>query len=735
MYNFPDQTIPESKKDEKWHAQHVIDFVSFSKTSAFEEDRIELERLYFAYAAKIHPVEENIIKSMITERYCNTNLGPSYDIYPLIENTIDQLIGDYRLRPLRLYALTQNPDAITAKLDEMFDAFMEKIMRKAHKELADEEGLEIPTENPDMELPDEEGEDFFKNYRTKSEEITEKILYFLLIIKKEKEKIYEALLHYLITGKVSVVMVEKDGHPSINVIHPLNYSIDVNPKEVVQDNPQYFAYNEFMSINDIFNNYDLTKKQKEIINNYAGFAAPNNLRGKIDSGWFSKASSSDNLRINVVTLIWKSRIKKKFIKFINSQNNEEMKIISDDYSVRKRDKIVELEIENIRHCTMIGPDLVLEYGTQEGQLKAIGAPKKRFLHVVEINSNNRTGMNTIRSVAKKIKFLQDYASEILYEIKIAMRQVDGGILVYDLANIPKEWMKLGLNNAIEKVNYSIKKDRVAYINTADKRSNSYASSVNISQKNRIGELTALLALIESLAEKISGINGAKKGDNADYTKTGVAQMNLLQATARIENIYGPFDTFVEKFLERIVLKAQHFYKKNQIINYYAGDNSLKFLEVKEDFFYDDLGITLSDPRKEMESKELIDNAAAQMLPNAQDPNMILELIKIHMNDSASDSIAILEKGIEQMNKAREERERAAAEQEQARLQAEADDKQQERDLKREGYQKDIDVAYIYADNKVQSDRIKEANNNLRKAAELESNDRRSAREKMMQESE
>lgn len=735
MYSFPDQTIPESKKDEKWHKQHILNFVSFTKSSAYTEDRLELERLYFAYSAKIHPKDEEIIKATITERYCDTNLGPAYDIYPLIENTIDQLIGDYRLRPLRLYALTQSPRAITAKLDEMYEAFLEKITRKVHKEIAEEEGIEIPTENPDMELPDEEGEDFFKNYRTKSEEVAEKVLYFLLVIKKEKEKIYQALLHFLISGTVNVIMVEKDGHPSINVLHPLNCQSDVDPNDVIQDNPQYFAYNEMMSQNDIFNNYDLTKKQKDIITNYITSSNPTNLRGKIDTGWFSKGSGTDDLRINVVTLIWKSRVKKKFIKFINDQGNDEMKILPDDYKIRKRDKIVDLEIENIRHCTMIGPDLVLEYGVQEDQLKAIGAPKKRFLHVLGINNNNKTGSNTIRSIAKKIKFLQDYASEVLYEIKLAMRQVDGGVLVYDLSNIPKEWAKLGIQKAIEKVNYSVKRDRVVYINSADKRSNGYASSVNISQKNRIGELTALLALIESLAEKISGLNGAKKGDSADYTKTGVAQMNMLQASARIENIYGPFDTFIEKFLERIVLKAQHFYKKNQIINYYAGDNTLKFLQVKEEFFDDDIGVTLSDPRKEMQAKELIDQAASQLLPNMQDPNMFLELIKIHMSDSASDAIAIFEKGVEQMNKSMEERQKAQQEQAQADAQAEAEKLEAEVGLKREGFQNNIDVANIYAQNKIEADKVKEVNANLRKAAEIEAGDRKAARDNMMAESE
>lgn len=721
MYNFPDQTIPESQKTEQWHADHITGWVSFAKSSAYTGNKLEMEKLYYAYQAEIHPSEKNKIEKMITKRYCDSSLGPQYDIYPLIENTLEQLIGDYRLRPLKLYALTTNRDAIVSKLDEMYDAFLEKITRRVHEEINQEEGINIPTENPELQLPEDDDEDFFKNYRTKSEEVTEKILYMLLVVKKEKEKIYEGLLHYLITGAVDFVMAEKDGHPSITVVSPLNTDSDVDPHNAVQDNKQYFCHSEFIPLNDIYNNFQISPENKKKLDKYVKEnSASASLRGTKSTSWFQRSSDNEELRLRVVSMIWKSRIVKYAKVTINDKGNEEMDIVSDDYKPRKKDKLKRIEVENIRHCTMIGEDVVLEYGILENQLASIGNKKKKHIHVVGLNTNNKTGMNVIRSIAKKLKFLQDYASEILYEIKIAMRQIDGGVLVYDLANIPKEWARFGINKAIEKVNYSIKKDRVMYINSADKKSNGYASAVNISQKSRISELTALLAVIEDLAQKISGINQTKMGQTADYAKTGVAQMNMLQASARGENIYGIFDTFIEKFLERLVLKAQHLYKENELISYYAGDKILQFIEVKQDFLDDDIGITLSDPRKEMDAKQMIDQAAQQLMPNAQqDPRTMLELIKLHMSDSASDAIAIFEKGVASMEKAMQERAQQAQAQAEAEQQAKAAAEQEKNNLQREGFANNLDVAKVYADNKLQSDGIKEANANLRKASELE----------------
>ena len=58
-------------------------------------------------------------------------------------------------------------------------------------------------------------------------------------------------------------MTVKDGHPSLHVPNILACDYDTNPHSVVQDDPQYYAYTEFIGINDIFNTYDLTKEQKE----------------------------------------------------------------------------------------------------------------------------------------------------------------------------------------------------------------------------------------------------------------------------------------------------------------------------------------------------------------------------------------------------------------------------------------------------------------------------------------
>ena len=184
----------------------------------------------------------------------------------MIESNIEQLIGDYRNRPLKRKCLVNNEKAVIKKLDTKVTMLSEQIVRELNAELESELGFTPETEKPEMQIPDNVEEFFQKDYRTLSEEVGEDILYQTLVVKKDKEKVYDALRHYLTGGHVWAMTVERDGHPSIFVPHPLEVTTDIDIHESVQKNIQYFAWDRFMSINEIFNLFDLSEEDKNTIN-------------------------------------------------------------------------------------------------------------------------------------------------------------------------------------------------------------------------------------------------------------------------------------------------------------------------------------------------------------------------------------------------------------------------------------------------------------------------------------
>ena len=194
--------------------------------------------------------------------------------------------------------------------------------------------------------------------------------------------------------------------------------------------------------------------------------------------------------------------------------------------------------------------------------------------------------------------------------------------------MPKEFLKLGIDKAFQRVNFYLKRDRMQIINSKDKKANTYANSTNVSQKGRLQELINVLALIEDLAAKITGNSKEAQAQASQYAKATVAEMNLTASASRIENYFGLFDSFVETFLERLMVKAKFIYKENDTFTYFGGDLQTKFLKIYPDFLFEDLGIHIGDNRLEYQRKQRIDSVAQQTFANAQSPEMLLELIKI-----------------------------------------------------------------------------------------------------------
>lgn len=717
LFNFPDQRIPETQKDIEWHIRHIENFLVYSGTTDYTRKRKEIAELYLATAGVLSKQQEELICATITQKY-GIDFGPQYYVYPLIENRIEQIISEYRTRPVKKRLTVNNERAVIKKLDQKVSMLSEQLMRDANGEMESSLGFVPQTEQPEMQIPDDLEEFFQKDYRTVSEEIGEDVLYQVMMVKKEKEKIYDALRHLLTSGRVWGALTEKDGHPSIYIPHPLEVFTDVDISESLQKNPQFTIYHQELTINEIYNQFNLTNEQKELIKNYNGVLQ----RGLNTSymHWFQRNSESE-FRIKTISMEWVSRINKKFLFFKNANGKEESKLLPDNYQPRKdrQEDIRTLEIDDVRHIIMAGPAVVLSWGSIEKQMQTIGNPKKRFTNMVGLVDDNRNGANEIRSAAKKLKYLQDFASEILYEVRINMRYVDGGILIYDLANIPKEWMALGSKKALEKVAFHLKRDRIQYINSRDRKQNTYASSVNISQKGRLTELLQLLAVIEEMADRISGISKEAQGQAQQYAKATTTEVNMTASSTRMEYYLGPFDSFVDLLEERMILKSKFIYEENDVFTFFGGDNQAKFLKIFPDYLQEDLGIHAADNKKEFDRKQRIDSMAERIFGSSQDLEVMLSLINVFNSENSTEAEAIVRKGAKAFKATQEANQKMlqdqAAQAEQTKRDATAKADQQAKDK----LDNNVEVAEIYAHQQDNDTKTKEQNANLRKAAELE----------------
>ena len=731
-YILTDQKIPESQKDKNWHKAHIQSFVVFDScrsTSIRKEMQLKCWSAYSCQQSEQH----NKNNSPITNPY-GYSLGMEWIDYPLVESKMEQMVGEFMTRGVKRKTYVINKKAQTKKLDEMFDMISEDILRSVNEDIGEEIGFTPETASPEKELPPNIEEFFEQGYKTISEQVSDNILNQVLIAKKNTDKIKDLYLDFLLYDECIGYIDEKDGSPNIRKLNIFETELDYNPDLEIQDNPQYLIFNKVLSYNEIINTYDLTVEEEATLKGYMNINQASSINyddslvndfGGMDTNYGNWLSGDkNNLRVRCVEMIWISQKKVSVKVSINSKTGKEIyKNIPDGYKKRKNDNVKSIWIQQKRHCLMCGPDLVLEYGVDNERASRIDDPKNDSIFVAAIRRNNNLSAMQMRSAAYKLLQLQEFASECLFELRLAMRRNNGRVLVYDAAQVPKQFLKSGgYTNAINRVMHHAKKDQFLIINSADKQSRynfNQFTSLDLSTKGLMQDLFNMLGLIEELAGKFLGLSPQREGNIDQYESATGTERAVSQSTARTEIYVKPFESFLKYLLDKVLIKGKYVYEENETAQYIFGDLKTKFFKIYPDYFQEDVGVYIADNFAEQKKKSVIDSAATQALSNAATPDLILSLIETLNADTAGESEAIFTRAVKAMNKLKEQEAESAAASQQASQEATAKIEQGKIDLKREEFQNNLDVKMLEINGRANAENNKTTSQEKIKIAELE----------------
>lgn len=739
LLSIPDQTIPEGEKTEEWHILHATNYASYSLSDAYNDQRRLMLKYYRAYNAELSD-EEMALTKVIT---CPNghDLGIEYVVYPLIQTKLEQFIGEFLLRPIRRKAYAMDKKSKNEKFEEKLKMLGEEIMRGLSEKMEGQLGFKPETQNSEMELPPNVEEFFEKDFKSIAEEVADGLLKLFLDVNKEKNKLKEYFLDYCITDRAHSVLHKLNGHTRSRKVHPMDCDYDLDPYKTVQDNHEYFFENYYLTENEIYNSFSLSDTQKEGVKEAftaigdRGISSPDSeeltTSHKYD-GWYQTNNKVSRLRI--VSAMWKSRKRVTLKTNTNKDNKEFVKKVGEKDDIRKKDKLDHIDGENPRYVLMLGPNICLEWGEMKQRHSSVDAPWACTLPVVSIVRDNTTGTSMIKSPAAKLFQLQQMASEVLFEIRLALKTAgDSRVLVYDAAQTPKEFTKGGFEGGLNKVMHHIKKDKLMIINSKEKgmgkNSFNQFTSLDLSQKGAVQDLFRGLAVIEDLASKFIGITPEREGEVGQYQTATGTDKAIRGSTARTEVIYSPFDSFIQAMLEKVLLRAKHDYEEGEIIQYVFGQMQTKFLKLFKEFFLSDMGIYLSDARKDKQAAETIDRAAEMALSNANTPEIIMGLIEVFEGDSASEKKAVFQRMLNSMEKMRAEQAKAEQEAAAQAQKAEMEDKEANRTVQREGFIKDENVAEIYVAGKGMDGTMKTRSAELIAAAKIESDNNKKENKK------
>jgi len=740
QFELPNQRRPEAEWTEKLYLDHANRMIEFVSNKTLTDINEKIAKLYRIYNCELSAKEENVNK-MLTEQYGH-DLGVEYVIYPLAEMLVDQLIGEYISLPLKKKMYSINKSAINSRLDEKVKMISEEIFRAENEKLEGELGFKPETENPEVDLPDDIEYFFSKTYKTLEEELSDDIIVHFLDVLKEKRKFKTLLQDFLIGERATAFIDEKDGHPTVTRTRYDETYIDLNPDEEIQTDINIAAHFPYMTKNQILNKYPLKEKTlkkidevfEKMVNNQLlddpfqfskdgvdrnGY---NNCKNGVSyKGWHE---SNTTHRLRVLVMKWKSRKEIRAKVHLDSITGKEVfTLMKPNDKARKRDNVKKVTIEVIREIEMLGPEIILKYGECKERLSYIDNNKKVNLPVVSLRGRNTLYSGEIRSVVAKVAPLQKMASDILFELRLAIKANNGRVLVYDTAQMPKQFLDTyGKSGAINRMLHHIKKDKILLFNSKDKQSRNtfnQFTSLDLTNRGLIQDLINALMLIENLGKKFVGITDERQGEVGQYQTKAGTDRAVIASNARTEVYFNPFDEFFQSVLNKVLQKAKSVYKTGDTFSYVFGDLMSKFLTIIGTFFNVDIGMYIGDRFKDQRDKQIIDQAAVQALGNATDRELILDLINVLETEHASESKAILEKGLKAFEKLQAESSKAMQAAEEAKMAQEDKAGEREERIADKRNINNKEVAVIYANNKTFNDGEKNASTERVTAAKLE----------------
>jgi len=681
-FSLPNQFIKEKDKDKEWYKSHLDRIV----TAVGSRSGYQSTRDYMNFNNYNGLIDNSKVKGKIAP--LGIKSPTKYVRYGLTRAMVSTLYNEFISMSLDQKASSINHDAIVRKDKFKLDLITNKLLDSYNKEISEQLGFDITTEQPDLPTPDDIDKYMKMEHREVQEEVIDGITEYVLIVKNKREQINYAFLNFLITSKAFFKVEEESGDPSLRQIDPRLAIYEYPFGTDFLDDVEVMGEEQFLTLSQVIHRYhncecEVDKRlTKDEVLELAESITNLETHGQIEPVGLGeyvplRLSESNTPEISAVSVQWRG---KKIFKYKESQSKKQKELIyrktvGEKYKAKKNEKVREYLFDELYKGTLLAGKYLVDWGVSEDQVRSIDAPEKVELDydgLIQGATNN-----TSLSLVEKLTPFDEMDSDLFYSIRQALNRAGGKSIVYDLALLPTE-MFGSPEKAMKKVAYHLKENNVIWINTrkggVSKSSFNQFKDVDFGISNTVSSLVNLKAMNMEAAIFASGISPQRQGDVGQYATDGTTDRSIEQSMIRTREYFQPFNRLVSRVLGKMANKAKFIYPAGKKLAYIAGDSGAKVFDILPNLPLSDYGFFIGDTVKDKQLKNKIEQVSTQILQGAQDPRLILEVFKVMKADSAAEAEAIFEKGVEAMEKMNEQRsqQEAAAQQEAAKIQQETE---------------------------------------------------------------
>lgn len=724
--SMPMQKLPKSKKNEEWK-HSCVDYIS----SMFGMDMTSSREMAINYDLYNGIFDEKDLKHVTSPYGSNAGFPAKMRNFNIIRSKVNRLLGEELNRPRNLKIYRTSEGAAGDYQEKMKSLIVQYMMEKLKSNMGPKEAAEFQQKLQSGEVMNPQ--QISKYMSCDYKDIAESVAYGAYSYLSEKNNIdhefYKGFKDALISSKEVYYTGIINGDPQMERVNPLYFSHDQSPDLEFIEDGSWAVRKMRMTPAEIYDRlYDKMKPSDldEILAKCnSGYDKFNTIsKNSVDVNWTSVIGQYDDFSrtgcIDVYHVVWKSFKKIGFLSYTDDMGEVQETIVSEDYAVTGNENALVWDwIIEVWEGYKVGNDMYCGIQPLQYQHVSIDNPNSQKLpYTGVIHSNTNSTPKSVVSVLKPLQYL--YIT-IWYRIELALARDRGKVINMDVTQIPESmgmsretWIHylsaLGVNffNPYEEGDDVHRGGHPAQFNQF--------SASDLSMANTIGSYIQLLQEIERMASAITGISPQSEGAVGNRELVGSVEKSITQAAYITEPLFHMHRECKKRAIKMLIDTAKSAWSKSgkKKLNFITDDMQRVFMNVSDDFLYEDFDIFVGNDSREMQDLNNIKQLSQVALQNGA---TLTDVVEVTLLDNTN----MIRKKLQEIEAKHQQEEQQKAQQEQEaqmqQVQAQNAVKQQENEIK----QQEIQMDKYKADLKAQTEIYVAELNAYRGAKEFDQN--------------
>lgn len=695
--SFPAQKLPMSKKTQAWK-EACVDYVVGAGDSGFGgngRSRSDEMQTYYDLYNSIY--NEKDLKYVTNPFKQDDGFPAMAQDYNIIKPYVDQLLGEETKRPFNFHPQRTSDIAASELQEKAKEMLMDYIQATIASKLSPEQAAryEQALATGEIQTPEAIAKYLQKDYKDIAETEAYHALQFLKRKLNLTHEFYKGWKDALIGGEEIYYVGVINGDPYVERVNPMYFDYEHSLDLEFIDDAAWCRRKMIMSATEIYDRfYDKMSERQlnellELIDQRPGAGNNPEIRKTsmdYESIKLHKINSfTDNPfdvdHITVYHCCWKSFKKIGFVTLLNPETGEAEEFqVDEDYKVTDTEQSVEWDwIIEVWEGYRIGDDMYIGIQPIEYQHISADNPNSQKLPYTGVVYNNTNSKP--RSLVSMMKPLQYMYIVVWYRLELALSRDKGKVAVMDITQIPKS-----MNIDVNKWMHYLSALGVAFINPYDEGWDipgreggkpsqfNQLSSWDLTMSNVIAEYIQLMQKIEDMVAKLTGITPQRQGQIAASELVSNANTAVNMSYHITEPWFWNHNQVKRRVLTMLLNTSKAAWKDSKkYLNYILDDATRAFVQLSDNFFYEDMDIFVDDSTK---NQQYIDQLKQLLQPAMQNGASLLDIAEI----ITLDNMSMIKNRLEEIEQKRMEQ---MQQQQQAEQQAQQQMAEQQNQLKEE----------------------------------------------------